>query len=99
MIAIPAIRLSGVFLALASGGVIFAYLGFEQAVAQGIVPGPRVLASTKAIVATGSYGAPPPRTHSGRTRAAAVAPDTASEPTRHASRDAAETDFLRRTWR
>src|SRR5260370_24694660 len=30
--------------------------GLKQAVAQGIIPGPRVLASTKAIVATGSYG-------------------------------------------
>src|SRR5207244_12588031 len=31
-------------------------VGREQAVKQGIIPGPRMLVSTRAIVATGSYG-------------------------------------------
>jgi len=36
-------------------GAGYADVGLRQAVEQGIVPGPRVLASTRAIVATGSY--------------------------------------------
>jgi imidazolonepropionase-like amidohydrolase len=40
---------------LGTEGAGYADVELKQAVAQGIVPGPRVLASTKAIVATGSY--------------------------------------------
>jgi imidazolonepropionase-like amidohydrolase len=41
---------------LGTEGAGYADVELKQAVAQGIVPGPRVLASTRAIVATGSYG-------------------------------------------
>jgi imidazolonepropionase-like amidohydrolase len=41
---------------LGTEGAGYADVGLRQAVAQGIIPGPRVLASTRAIVATGSYG-------------------------------------------
>ncbi|HEV8148083.1 MAG TPA: amidohydrolase family protein [Bryobacteraceae bacterium] len=40
---------------LGTEGAAYADVDLKHAVAQGIVPGPRVLASTKAIVATGSY--------------------------------------------
>lgn len=40
---------------LGTEGAGYADVGLKQAVAQGIVPGPRVLASTRAIVATGTY--------------------------------------------
>jgi imidazolonepropionase-like amidohydrolase len=40
---------------LGTEGAQYADVELKQAVAQGIIPGPRVLASTKAIVATGSY--------------------------------------------
>ena len=40
---------------LGTEGAGFADVGLKQAINQGIVPGPRVLASTRAIVATGSY--------------------------------------------
>ena len=41
---------------LGTEGAGYADVGLKQAVEQGIIPGPRVLASTRAIVATGSYG-------------------------------------------
>src|SRR5271165_850642 len=40
---------------LGTEGAGYADVELKQAVSQGIVPGPRVLASTRAIVATGSY--------------------------------------------
>jgi imidazolonepropionase-like amidohydrolase len=40
---------------LGTEGAAYADVELKQAVAQGIVPGPRVLTSTRAIVATGSY--------------------------------------------
>src|SRR3954451_1534582 len=40
---------------LGTEGAAYADVELKQAVNQGIVPGPRVLASTRAIVATGSY--------------------------------------------
>ena len=40
---------------LGTEGAQYADVELKQAVQQGIVPGPRILASTKAIVATGSY--------------------------------------------
>src|SRR6267154_2496034 len=40
---------------LGTEGAAYADVELKQAVAQGIVPGPRVLVSTRAIVATGSY--------------------------------------------
>src|SRR5947207_6549205 len=40
---------------LGTEGAAYADAELKQAVEQGIVPGPRVLASTRAIVATGSY--------------------------------------------
>jgi imidazolonepropionase-like amidohydrolase len=40
---------------LGTEGAGYADVGLRQAVEQGIVPGPRVLTSTRAIVATGSY--------------------------------------------
>lgn len=46
---------------LGTEGAGYADVELKQAVEQGIVPGPRVLASTRAIVATGSY-APAART-------------------------------------
>ena len=41
---------------LGTEGAGYADVGLKQAVEQGIIPGPRLLASTRAIVATGSYG-------------------------------------------
>jgi imidazolonepropionase-like amidohydrolase len=41
---------------LGTEGAGYADVELKQAVNQGIIPGPRVLASTRAIVATGSYG-------------------------------------------
>ena len=41
---------------LGTEGAGYADVGLKESVEQGIVPGPRVLASTRAIVATGSYG-------------------------------------------
>jgi imidazolonepropionase-like amidohydrolase len=41
---------------LGTEGAAYSDVELRQAVAQGIVPGPRVLASTRAIVATGAYG-------------------------------------------
>jgi imidazolonepropionase-like amidohydrolase len=40
---------------LGTEGAGYADVGLKQAVDEGIIPGPRVLASTRAIVATGSY--------------------------------------------
>src|SRR6185503_20260389 len=40
---------------LGTEGAGYADVGLKQAVEQGIIPGPRMLASTRAIVATGSY--------------------------------------------
>jgi imidazolonepropionase-like amidohydrolase len=41
---------------LGTEGTGYADVGLKQAIAQGIIPGPRLLASTRAIVTTGSYG-------------------------------------------
>src|SRR5207248_10878563 len=41
---------------LGTEGAGYADVGLKQAVEQHIVPGPRVLTTTRAIVATGSYG-------------------------------------------
>src|SRR5688572_31750211 len=41
---------------LGTEGAGYADVGLKQAIDQGIIPGPRVLTTTKAIVATGSYG-------------------------------------------
>lgn len=41
---------------LGTEGAGYADVGLKQAVEQGIIPGPRMLVVTKAIVATGSYG-------------------------------------------
>lgn len=41
---------------LGTEGAGYADVGLKQAVAQGIIPGPRMLVSTRAIVALGSYG-------------------------------------------
>ena len=41
---------------LGTEGAGFADVGLRQAIDEGIVPGPRVLAATKAIVARGAYG-------------------------------------------
>jgi imidazolonepropionase-like amidohydrolase len=41
---------------LGTEGAGYADAGLKQAIEQGIVPGPRMLVSTRAIVATGSYG-------------------------------------------
>src|ERR671935_263706 len=40
---------------LGTEGAGYADAGLKQAVDQGIIPGPRMLVSTRAIVATGSY--------------------------------------------
>ncbi len=40
---------------LGTEGAGYADVGLRQAVEEGIVPGPRILASTRAIVATGAY--------------------------------------------
>src|SRR5262245_42648335 len=41
---------------LGTEGAGYADVGLKQAVAQGIIPGPRMIVVTRAIVATGSYG-------------------------------------------
>ncbi|WP_239014698.1 amidohydrolase family protein [Archangium violaceum] len=41
---------------LGTEGAADADVGLKQAIQQGIIPGPRVLATTRALVATGSYG-------------------------------------------
>jgi imidazolonepropionase-like amidohydrolase len=41
---------------LGTEGAAYADVELKQAVEQGIIPGPRVIATTRAIVATGSYG-------------------------------------------
>ena len=41
---------------LGTEGAAYADVGLKEAIDRGIIPGPRVLASTRAIVATGSYG-------------------------------------------
>ncbi|MDB5235504.1 MAG: amidohydrolase [Hymenobacter sp.] len=41
---------------LGTEGAGFADVGLKQAINQGIIPGPRLLVVTKALVATGSYG-------------------------------------------
>ena len=41
---------------LGTEGAAYADVGLKQAVDQGIIPGPRMLVVTRAIVATGSYG-------------------------------------------
>lgn len=41
---------------LGTEGAGYADFGLKQAIEQGIIPGPRLLISSKAIVATGSYG-------------------------------------------
>ena len=41
---------------LGTEGAAYADVGLKQAVEQGIIPGPRMIVVTKAIVATGSYG-------------------------------------------
>jgi imidazolonepropionase-like amidohydrolase len=41
---------------LGTEGAGYADVGLKQAIDKGVIPGPRMLVSTKAIVATGSYG-------------------------------------------
>jgi len=41
---------------LGTEGAAYADVGLKQAVEQGIIPGPRIIVTTRAIVATGSYG-------------------------------------------
>jgi imidazolonepropionase-like amidohydrolase len=41
---------------LGTEGAGFADVGLKQAIEQGIIPGPRLLIATRALVATGSYG-------------------------------------------
>ena len=41
---------------LGSEGAGYADVGLKQAIEQGIIPGPRMIVTTRAIVATGSYG-------------------------------------------
>jgi imidazolonepropionase-like amidohydrolase len=41
---------------LGTEGAAYADVGLKQAVQQGIIPGPRMLVATRAIVATGAYG-------------------------------------------
>ena len=41
---------------LGTEGAGYADVGIKQAIEQGIIPGPRVITTTRAIVATGSYG-------------------------------------------
>ena len=41
---------------LGTEGAGFADVGLKQAINQGIIPGPRLLVATRALVATGSYG-------------------------------------------
>ena len=61
---------------LGTEGAGYADVGLKQAIEQGIVPGPRMLVVTRAIVATGSYGpkgfAPEIRVHQGAEEADGV---------------------------
>ena len=41
---------------LGTEGAGYADVGIKQAIEQGIIPGPRLIVTTKAIIATGSYG-------------------------------------------
>ena len=41
---------------LGTEGAAYADVGLKQAIDQGIIPGPRMIVATRAIVATGSYG-------------------------------------------
>jgi imidazolonepropionase-like amidohydrolase len=41
---------------LGTEGAGYADVGLKQAISQGIIPGPRLLVATRALVATGSYG-------------------------------------------
>lgn len=41
---------------LGTEGAAYADVGLKQAIEQGIIPGPRMVVTTRAIVATGSYG-------------------------------------------
>src|SRR5258706_10963709 len=41
---------------LGTEGAGYADVGLKQAIQQGIIPGPRMIVATRAIVATGSYG-------------------------------------------
>ena len=41
---------------LGTEGAAYADVGLKRAIAQGIIPGPRMIVTTRAIVATGSYG-------------------------------------------
>jgi len=41
---------------LGTEGAGYADVGLKRAIAQGIIPGPRMIVTTRAIVATGSYG-------------------------------------------
>ena len=41
---------------LGTEGAAYADVGLKQAINQGIIPGPRLLVATRALVATGSYG-------------------------------------------
>jgi imidazolonepropionase-like amidohydrolase len=41
---------------LGTEGAGYSDIGLKQAIEKGIIPGPRILAATRAIVATGSYG-------------------------------------------
>jgi imidazolonepropionase-like amidohydrolase len=62
---------------LGTEGAGYADVGLKQAIEQGIIPGPRMLVVTRAIVATGSYGprgfAPEVRVHQGAEEADGVA--------------------------
>src|SRR5262249_56372561 len=44
---------------LGTEGAGYADVGLKQAIEQGIIPGPRLIVTTRAIVATGSYAPPP----------------------------------------
>src|SRR5262245_23549486 len=61
---------------LGTEGAGYADVGLKQAIEQGIIPGPRMLVVTRAIVATGSYGpkgfAPEIRIHQGAEEADGV---------------------------
>ncbi len=61
---------------LGTEGAGYADVGLKQAIDQGIIPGPRMLVVTRAIVATGSYGpkgfAPEIRVHQGAEEADGV---------------------------
>lgn len=47
---------------LGSEGALYADVAIKQAIEAGVIPGPRLFVSTRAIVATGSYG-PSPRSY------------------------------------